>query len=110
MKPQLYGVKCNVKTAHKFLRLGALCWVLNHNKGNGSVRCEVLGLTRGGRRVRVWVNSMDLKNFRAAWVPQSVLDQPYYGMSKQEAEELAVDLEAEFGSKPIRLHELNLRS
>lgn len=64
-----YGIKANVNGAHRYVRSGALCWVLQTNPGAGGERLFVKGLSRGGRMVRTWIRRDKLENFRTGWVP-----------------------------------------
>lgn len=97
-----YGVKANIKAPHRFLRMGALCWVKLLNPGNGGDRILVRGLSRGGRAVESWVDSRDLTNFRSAWI--SGPDQAMPFDSRAAAETWAVAMNSRFGLSPVREH------
>jgi len=100
-----FSIKCNVKAPHRFMRMRALCWILNINQGGGGDRVEVEGITRGGRRCqRTWVDSRDLTNFRAAWIPDHIRKRCHCAMTKKQAESLAKMLNERYGDKPIREH------
>lgn len=65
-----YGVKANIRAPHRFMRMGALCWIANLNPGSSGERLEVIGLSRGGRKVLTWILAADLTDFRVGWVPE----------------------------------------
>lgn len=101
----MYGVKANMKAPHKFLRMGGLCWIKLTNPGWSGAKVMVRGTSRSGRKVDTWVDSRDLKNFRAGWFSDS---QEYrlaipFG-SREEAEAWAADMNERFGDQPVRAH------
>lgn len=49
------------------LRTGALVRVLEMNRGSGSERVKVRGISIGGRRIVVWIGSKWLRDARAHW-------------------------------------------
>ena len=100
-----YGVKANVKAPHKFLRMGGLCWVMLTNPGWGGEKVMVRGTSRGGRKVDTWVDSRDLKNFRAGWFSDS--EEYRFAIpfaSREEAQAWADDMNKRFSSLPVREH------
>jgi hypothetical protein len=103
-----YGVKANVKAPHKFLRMGGLCWMLLLNPGWGGEKVMVRGVSRGGRKVDTWVDSRDLTNFRAGWVPDNGWDKqqspPMPFDSREAAQAWADGMNECFGSQPVREH------
>lgn len=97
-----YGLKCNVKGRHKFLRSGALCWVILTDGGGGWSRLFVEGLSRSGRKVRTWVDSRDLTKFRPGWFAEGAA--PWDFGSQTRALESAAWLNENYGDKPQREH------
>lgn len=71
-----YAVKANVRAPHRFLRHGALCWVINTNPGGGSDKIEVWAMSRSGRKVVTWVDARDLGNYRAGYIPAADAEGP----------------------------------
>jgi hypothetical protein len=101
-----FGVKANIKAPHKFMRMGALCWVTLSNPGGGNDRFEVMGLSRGGRTVTTWIDARDLKNFRAGWIQDGEYpEQPRLSFGTREsAQDWADGLNERFGAQPVRPH------
>lgn len=97
-----YGIKCNVKAPHRFLRMGALCWMRNTNQGWYNERFPVLGTSRGGRIVDTWVDARDLTNFRPGFVFKE--NERVDWLTRDEAQAMCDDLNARFGSQPVRPH------
>jgi hypothetical protein len=98
-----YGIKCNVRAVHRFLRIGALCWVVNTNPGGGADHIEVFAMSRGGRMVKTWVDTRDLTNFRAAWAPDHIRRNAV-GMTKEDAEGWAASVQEKYGAQQLRAH------
>jgi hypothetical protein len=98
----MYGIKCNVRAPHRFMRMGALCWVTNINPGSAGEHVEVIGLSRGGRAVSPWMDARDLDNFRVG----STLDERRFlrGRSLDELQAIAADLQNRWSSGPVRPH------
>ena len=92
-----WGVKANVRE-HKYLRLGALCWLHLPNEGWGNNRIMVRGLSRSGRTIELWVNPRNLKNYRAGWA----LGDPILGKfpfdSREAAQKWADSMNERYGS------------
>lgn len=101
-----YGVKCNVRAPHKFLRFGALCWVENTNAGSANERFQVCGMSRGGRVVSTWVDAMDVDRYRAGFLyADQTKDMPRFPFDSREAAQAwADDMNTRFGSQPVREH------
>ncbi len=101
-----YGVKCNIRAPHRFMRMGALCWLSLPNPGWGNERFEVTGMSRSGRMVTTWIDARDLTNFRAGWIP----DNEYPALrrfpfdSKEAAQEWADAIGATYSLGPVRPH------
>lgn len=82
-----FGIKCNVKVPHKFLRMGALCWVLQ-NKGD---RLYVRGISRNGGTCETWINARPyLHNFRAGFHVKH-----YLCLTRERAQAIASQLNEE---------------
>ncbi|CAJ0701645.1 hypothetical protein LMG19089_02890 [Ralstonia edaphis] len=63
----MYGIVANV-LSDRVLRTGARVWI---SRCNGDAVCPiVIGLSKGGRRVRKFTNYKRLAKFRAAWIPE----------------------------------------
>jgi hypothetical protein len=103
----MYGVKANVRAPHKYLRMGALCWVSLTNAGGGNDRITVLGMSRGGRMVRTYVDARDLNNYRAGWHPGENFPYDTWKFtwpSKDEAQSWADAMNATYGQQDVRPH------
>lgn len=104
-----YGVKANVKAPHRFMRMGALCWLHLTNNGNGQDKIQIVGLSRGGRKVETWIDSRDLANFRPGWIPED----PHYELrkfpfdTKEEAQEYCDFMNKKYGDQPVRDHAMS---
>lgn len=109
-----YGVKANVRAPHRFLRYGGLCWVSLTNHGVGGAKIEVIGMSRGGRKVNTWVDARDLTNYRAGWIrefdPYDYAGRDSYPAvpipwdSRKQAQRWADGMNETFGSQPVRPH------
>jgi hypothetical protein len=100
-----FGVQCNVRAPHRFMRFGALCTIVNYNPGNGGDHVEVWGMTRGGRMTRTWIDARDLSNYRAKWIPDTGADWQKWARSfetKEAAAEQATWLQQNYGDTPMR--------
>lgn len=103
----MYGVKCNVRAPHRFMRFGALCWVHLTNPGGGNDRIQVVGLSRGGREVTTYIDTRDLHNFRPGWIPD---DPPFpqsnrFPWDTREAAQAWCDaVNASYAGDPVRPH------
>lgn len=99
-----WGVKANMRGAHRFIRLGAKCLLLGHPQWRESV--EVRALSRSGRTVSAWVSPRDLENFRPEWIsPVERNGRQTTGLlfrAREEAQAWADEMNAEYGSKPLR--------
>jgi hypothetical protein len=101
-----YGVKANVKAVHRFLRLGALCWVVLPNPGNAGEKLNVLGMSRGGRKVCCWVSAIDLENFRPGWFMETSTSKVIPFHSKEVADDWCNYMNETYGNRPVRHHAL----
>lgn len=109
-----YGVKANVKAPHRFLRFGGLCWVSLTNPGWAGAKIDVIGMSRGGRKVNTWVDARDLTNFRAGWTRPfdasywagrpSYSPYPMTWDTREEAQAWADGMNEIYGSQPVRPH------
>jgi hypothetical protein len=98
----MWSVKANVKAPHRFMRMGAKCWITNANYGGAADKIEIVGLSRSGRQVRTWIDSRDLINFRPGWVTD---DSDYkLFVDKADAQKLCDWLNKAYGNQPIREH------
>jgi hypothetical protein len=104
----MYGVKFNVRAPHRFLRMGALCWLRNTNNGSGNARFQIVGMSRRGRQVEAWVDARDLTNYRAGWFPDSddvtQGGQRFPFATREEAEAWAAAISAAYAAGPVRPH------
>lgn len=100
--PAMYGIKCNVRAPHRFMRMGALCWLVNRNPGGGGDRVEVVGMSRAGRIVHTWIDSRDLTNFRVAYASDERKAMQCW--PHEELVKLAASLQERWGGGSIRLH------
>lgn len=98
-----YGIKMNVKAPHRFLRMGALCWLNEPNLGCGSERIRIWGMSRGGRMVQAWVNPRDLHTYRVGYVcdppiatPATPLPRRFSFHTREEAAAWAVSMNTRF--------------
>lgn len=66
----VWVIVANVKGHHRVLRTGARVEVTRMWSGGGLERVEVRGLSRGGRRVNIWINAKRLRNVRVGWSNQ----------------------------------------
>lgn len=64
MEQEIKVVACNFLEATSECREGALAYVHNENRGNGSERIEVIARSRSGRWVTKWEAIWRLGNFR----------------------------------------------
>lgn len=62
----MFCIVANV-VSDKVFRVGAKVYIVRANQGADNA--EVIGLSRGGRRVNKYIPYKRLTNFRAAWVP-----------------------------------------
>lgn len=99
-----YGVKANVDSSHRFLRAGSLCWIYLTNPGGGGDRVAVSGMSRSGRRVDTWVNSVSLRNFRVGFIPPGTL--AYEFEDRDAARIWAALMESRFSAIRARRREL----
>ena len=86
----MYGVIANV-LSDRVLRTGAKVWI---QYCNGDAACPIVtGMNKGGRYVQKFTHYKRLTNFRAAWVPEHMLDRlAWQWETKAEAAELAAKL------------------
>lgn len=98
----MYGIKANIRAPHRFMRMGALCWIVNTNPGSGGENVEVVGMSRGGRTVRTWISARDLTNFRVAWAHDE--SNSLHESDREKLKGVAALLSAEWASKPVRAH------
>lgn len=99
----MFGVKANVRAPHRFLRFGALCWLVLTNPGGGNDRFQVRGMSRGGRMVETWVDARDLTNYRAGWVHDDAQD-VFPFETREAAQEWADAMGACYAADPVRPH------
>ena len=74
----------------------------------GGERVMVRGTSRSGRKVDTWVDSRDLKNFRAGWFSDS--EEYRFAIpfaSRDEAQAWADNMNRPFGAQPVREHAKN---
>lgn len=89
-----FGVVANVLT-DRVLRTGAKVWIHRHN--GDAERPIVHGLNRSGRIVEKYTSYKRLTNFRAAWIPDHLLDRiGFRWETKVEAQEFADTLSSRF--------------
>jgi len=93
-----FAVYCNVRAPHRYMRFGALCLIANLNPGWGGEHVEVIGLSRGGRKVRTWMDARDLNNYRAKWCPET---EGLVRRDKADCEKWAAAL-SRFANTPMR--------
>lgn len=88
----MYGLIANV-ISDRVLRTGAKVWI---QRCNGDVSCPaVIGMNKSGRIVQKYTHYKRLTNFRAAWIPEHMLERvAWQWKTKNEAEELAARLAA----------------
>lgn len=68
----LFAVVANLREADGALRVGAKCWLIGGENGDGGERRMWSGLSIGGRRITKWAPTKRFQNFRAAWVPLEI--------------------------------------
>lgn len=104
MSEREFGVVCNVRAPHRYMRFGARCTIVNHNPGSAGEHMEVVGMTRGGHVTRTWMDARDLSNYRAAWVKEAD-DGMWVGArygTKEEAQSRAEFYQERYGTAPMR--------
>lgn len=100
-----WGIQCNVRAPHRYMRFGAKCIVVNTNPGSAGEHMEVFGMTRGGRKTRTWMDARDLTNYRPVWIGHRT---DFNGEcarkyeTKEVAEEWAASFQERYGSGPMR--------
>jgi len=105
MKNAEWGVQCNVRAPHRFMRFGAKCIVVDNNPGNGGEHVEVHGMSRGGRKVRTWMDARDLGNYRPIWIGHRTDfngDCARKYASKEDAARFAAAMQKHYGDIPAR--------
>ena len=74
MSNERYGIIANVSGIDRFLRLGSKAWLISTLNSDGWTRFKWLGRTRGGSLAQKKVTNKRFGNFRAAWIPDSILN------------------------------------
>lgn len=69
-----YGIAANVGETDRFLRMGALSWIVGGTGGCGAEKFQWLSRTRSGHLVVKWAPITRFTNFRAKWIPKHVHD------------------------------------
>lgn len=95
-----WGIVCSVRAPHRYMRFGAKCVVVNTNPGWAGEHLEVVGMTRGGRTTRTWIDARDLSNYRAAWIPPNKEGRIY--STKEDAAGRAAFFQERYGDTPMR--------
>lgn len=101
-----FGIQCNVRAPHRFMRFGALCTIVNTNPGNAGEHLEVVGMSRGGKVARTWMDARDLSNYRAKWLPDREDSDLWIGArcyaTKEDAQARADFFQNRYGDTPMR--------
>ena len=69
MKTDRRVIACNYGEPVGAVATGALCYVVNINKGNASERVQIWARSRSGRWINKWENLRRLTNFRLKTIP-----------------------------------------